>query len=100
MRTTKDVFCPSSTSPGRKHTTRESGKPGCLTEEGKIYFDAGHYFEGYFCEGEASFRNGLLVFSDGSYYRGGVELLSLEGNGRFVSASGMTYQGGWKENKP
>jgi hypothetical protein len=41
-----------------------------------------------------------MVFSDGSYYRGGVESSFLEGNGRFVSASGMTYQGDWKGNKP
>ena len=38
--------------------------------KGKIFFPQGHYFEGYFNEGEANSTNGILIFNDGSYYRG------------------------------
>jgi hypothetical protein len=38
--------------------------------KGKIYYLNGSYFEGYFCQGEATCTNGILIFVDGSYYRG------------------------------
>jgi hypothetical protein len=39
--------------------------------KGKVYFSEGHYYEGYMNEGEADCRNGVLIFQDGSFYRGG-----------------------------
>lgn len=57
----------------------------------------GTYFEGGFKDGQAECRDGLLIFPDGSYYRGEVSNSKLEGRGEFFYAlNGLRYVGGWK----
>ncbi len=66
--------------------------PGCFYEgewekgkqhgKGKVYATNGIYFEGEFDQGLATGIDGLLVYPDGSYYRGEFSQNSFNGKGR------------------
>jgi hypothetical protein len=62
--------------------------------KGKIYFKNGSYFEGIFKKGEAECKSGLLVYSDGSFYKGEIKNSVLSGQGLFVSKNELVkYKG-------
>lgn len=57
---------------------------------------SGIYFLGEFVYGTAECSDGLVVFPDGSHYRGAFVDNQFHGTGRFVSAFNETaYEGQW-----
>lgn len=65
-----------------------------------MYYVVGTYFEGYFNQGEVESKDCILVFPDGSYYRGEMKDSQFDGFGKFYSASGTHYSGEWKNGVP
>ena len=64
--------------------------------KGEVITKSGIYFLGEFVYGTAECSDGLVVFPDGSYYRGAFIDNQFHGTGRFVSAfNETTYEGRW-----
>ena len=42
---------------------------------------------------------GKLTFADGSYYHGHFKRNLFDGEGNYVSITGVTYEGGWKDGQ-
>ena len=64
--------------------------------KGEVITKSGIYFLGEFVYGTAECSDGLVVFPDGSHYRGAFVDNQFHGTGRFVSAFNETaYEGRW-----
>ena len=85
--------------------------PGCYYEGewkngrpfgfGKVYAKNGIYFEGSFEGGLANCEEGILVYADGSFYRGSFKDNTFSGRGIFIYKRNSTkYYGDWLNDKP
>lgn len=69
--------------------------------KGEVFTKSGIYFLGEFSYGSAECSDGLVIFPDGSYYRGGFIDNHFQGQGRFESSFNETiYEGSWSDNRP
>lgn len=85
---------------GEWRTGKQHGK-------GVLMTSTGIYFEGYFNSGVAECEDGLMVFPDGSTYRGQFKNNAFNGYGIFThriqkadKEGRTTYAGEWVDNKP
>lgn len=68
--------------------------------KGHVYFPGGSYLEAYFNKGEAECKDAILLFADGSFYRGEINKSVFDGRGKLTTTGGMSYIGEWKNGVP